>query len=87
MNKNIQNILTLLPLILVLILRKFPKLVKCVVLLATMFSQFLIFFYIKEPNCYIKKCEEIELSFERKLYYEKYNTLDEDLNIIRSEHY
>lgn len=87
MNKNIQNILTLLPLVLVIILRNFPKLVKCVVLLTTMFLQFLMFFYLKEPNCYINKCEEIEMNFERKLYYEKYNTLDEDLNIIRSEHY
>lgn len=52
-----------------------------------MFLQFLLFCYFKESNCYIKKCEEIELNFERKLYYEKYNTLDEDLNIIRSEHY
>ena len=49
--------------------------------------QLIAFFILKEPNCYEIGCPDIEKNNERMLFYEKYNTQDDDLNTLRSEHF
>ncbi|KAM3143809.1 hypothetical protein pb186bvf_004085 [Paramecium bursaria] len=53
--------------------------------LVILLIQIFLFFYLRFPNCYETLCPEIQSSFERKLFYEKYQTLNPDLNEIRGE--
>ncbi|CAK62242.1 unnamed protein product (macronuclear) [Paramecium tetraurelia] len=87
MDKNYQNVLALLPYGINIFILGRSKILRILIFTIIAGIQILIFLAIKPPSCHDIECPKIEKNYERILFYEKYNIQDDDLNLLRSEHF
>ncbi|CAD8065122.1 unnamed protein product [Paramecium sonneborni] len=87
MDKNLENFLTLLPFGINIFIGGLSKQIRILIFTLIIGIQILTFLTLKPQNCHQIECPKIEKNNERILYYEKYNIQDDDLNLLRSEHF
>ncbi|CAD8150846.1 unnamed protein product [Paramecium pentaurelia] len=87
MDKNFQNYLTLLPIGINIVIGGLSKKSRILIFTIIIGIQIFIFLATKPPSCHQIECPKIEKNNERILFYEKYNIQDDDLNLLRSEHF
>ncbi|CAD8071985.1 unnamed protein product [Paramecium sonneborni] len=87
MVQNFENCLTLLPFGINILIRGLSKQLRIFIFTIIIGIQIMTFLTIKPQNCHQIECPKIEKNNERILFYEKYNIQDDDLNLLRSEHF
>ncbi|CAD8147495.1 unnamed protein product [Paramecium octaurelia] len=87
MDKNFQNFLALLPYGINILIVGLSKKLRILIFTIIVGIQICIFLTTKPRSCHEISCPIIEKNYERILFYEKYNTQDDDLNLLRSEHF